>query len=130
MTPMTMNRREAVARLVALTGIAIVGGDALLTGCRPDKTARPFTPADIALMDEVGETILPATDTPGAKAVGIGAFMAMMVSDCYDDRHHGVVTDGLGAIDAMARQRHGKSFVEISPAERTAKSAARAVSAM
>ncbi len=115
-----MNRREAVARLVALTGIAVVGGEALLTGCRPAKrTWAAFTPSEVALMDEIGETILPATDTPGAKAAGIGAFMAMMVNDCYDDASHAAFADGLAAIESLSQRRHGKSFVAISPAERT-----------
>ncbi|MBK8516523.1 MAG: gluconate 2-dehydrogenase subunit 3 family protein [Saprospiraceae bacterium] len=29
----------------------------------------------MTLLDEIGETILPTTDTPGAKSVQIGNFM-------------------------------------------------------
>ncbi len=35
--------------------------------------ARVFPLEELALLDEIGDTIIPATDTPGAKAVGIGA---------------------------------------------------------
>lgn len=115
-----MDRRAAIARLVAMTGMAVVGGDAFLTGCRPEKRSRaPFTPADIATLDEIGETILPATDTPGAKAAGIGAFMTVAVNDCYDDRAHDAFADGLRKIDDVSRSRYGKAFVQCSPAERT-----------
>ena len=55
-----------------------------------------FTAADVALLDEIAETILPETSTPGAKAAKTGAFMALMVTDVYtrarSDRSFG---DGL-----------------------------------
>ena len=44
-----------------------------------------FTAADVALLDEIAETILPETSTPGAKAAKTGAFMALMVTDVYTD---------------------------------------------
>jgi hypothetical protein len=79
-----------------------------------------FTDADKALMDEIGETIIPATSIPGAKAVGIGAFMAMMVNDCYDDKEHAAFREGLTKINDEARAKYGKSFLECSAEERTA----------
>ena len=39
--------------------------------------------ADVALLDEIAETILPETSTPGAKAAKAGAFMALMVTEAY-----------------------------------------------
>ena len=48
--------------------------------------AGTFTAADVALLDEIAETILPETTTPGAKAAKTGAFMALMVTDAYAER--------------------------------------------
>jgi Gluconate 2-dehydrogenase subunit 3 len=117
-----MNRREALARMVALTGGMMVGAEFFLAGCgRTDKkTAAGFTAAERALMDEIGETIIPATDTPGAKAVGIGDIMAMLVNDCYDDASQAAFHRGLGKVDEASRKRHGKSFLDSTPGERTA----------
>ncbi len=117
-----MDRRAALARMVAITGCAMIGSEFFLTGCRrPGKHAtKPFTPQDLVLMDEIGETIIPATDTPGAKAVGIGAFMAMMVGDCYDDDNHAAFQDGLTQIDQASRKRTGQAFAESAPAQRLA----------
>jgi hypothetical protein len=86
-----ITRREAVLRVSAiLGGTALIGGSALITGCR-DEAARPntdaaFTPDEIAFLDEVADTILPPTKTPGAKAAQTGAFMALMVRDTYTER--------------------------------------------
>jgi hypothetical protein len=116
-----MNRREALARVVAITGTMVIGADFFLTGCslRGKERSEAFTAQDLALMDEIAETIIPATDTPGAKAAGVGAFMATMARE-FDDAIFAVFTDGLEEIDRTSRKRHGKRFLESSPAERTA----------
>jgi hypothetical protein len=117
-----MNRREAIARIVAATGGAFFAAEFLVTGCaRADKSrVSAFSPDDLALLDEIGDTIIPPTDTPGAKAAGVGSFMMEMVNDCYDDATHVAFEHGLVAIDDACRRRTGKPFVRSTRAERTA----------
>src|SRR5262249_54914075 len=120
--PVTMNRREALARVVAITGSLALGSEFFLTGCSPhgkDRSAA-FTARDLALMDEIAETIIPATDTPGAKAASVGALMATMARDGFDDDIFAVFRKGLEQIDKASRTHHGKAFLDSSPAERTA----------
>jgi hypothetical protein len=116
-----MNRRDAIARLALIMGGAIVGSESFLRGSPlPGKQTAPgFSADELALMDEIGDTIIPATATPGAKAVQIGAFMAMMVNDCYDDENHAFFKAGLGQLDDACRKQYGKSFRQSSPQERT-----------
>ncbi len=122
MNSVLLNRREAILRVAQLAGLSLIGGPALLRGEAAIATsaARGFTSADLALMDEIGETIIPATDTPGAKAIGIGAFMAMMVDDCYDAVQQAEFRAGLRSVDAVAQQRFGRKFVECAADQRTA----------
>jgi hypothetical protein len=118
-----LNRREALARLMAITGSVAIGAEFFLTGCRaPDAANRtePFSAADLALLDEIGETIIPTTDTPGAKAVGIGQFMATTATECYNDVAYSAFRTGLAKIDLASQKRTGKTFLQSSPAERTA----------
>jgi len=120
--PSPISRRDALARLALVMGGALVGADAWLRG-NPltGKTVNAsFSAADIGLLDEIGDTIIPATNTPGAKAVGIGGFMAMMVEDCYDDAHHAAFMAGLVKIDVASRERFGRVFKAATPKERTA----------
>jgi hypothetical protein len=116
-----MNRREAIARLTAITGTVAVCADLFLTGCRvPDADRRtPFSTPELALLDEIGETIIPATDTPGAKAVGIGQFMATTATACYVDTSYSAFRKGVEKIDSASKKRHGRSFMDSTPAERT-----------
>ena len=120
--PTDITRREAIARLAVVMGGALIGGNTWLRGeTIAGKTlANNFSAADIALLDEIGDTIIPSTDTPGAKATHIGAFMVMMVRDCYDDAHHAAFHAGLAKIGTACRAKFGRDFLSATPAERTA----------
>lgn len=129
--PARMNRRQAILRVSALLGgTALVGGAglwAVLDRPRPtNATATPskppgdFTSEDVALLDEIAETILPATKTPGAKAAQTGVFMALMVTDCYSPAERKAFREGMGKIDAACKQAHNVSFVQATPAQRVA----------
>lgn len=117
-----MNRREAVIRMATLMGATVLG-PRLLTARLDGADAaggHGFTAAEVTLLDEIGDTILPATDVPGAKAVQIGSFIAMMVHDCLLPRDQPAFREGLARIDALHRTRHGGPFVSGAPAPRTA----------
>jgi hypothetical protein len=123
-TPSLISRREAVRRVTAvLGGVALVGGGALLNGCRDgeaDAEFRPFTADEIAFLDEVADTILPTTSTPGAKAAQTGAFMALMVTDAYDADDQRIFREGMRTLDEESRTMHGVRFMESTPAQRLA----------
>jgi hypothetical protein len=123
----SMTRRDAVQRVVAMMGgMALVGGEpawayAADAATRVQVAAAgvgAFTPADIAWLDEIAETILPETSTPGAKAAKTGAFMALMVTDVYTDRNQQVFRDGMQALEAACRTATGAGFVQATPAQR------------
>ena len=117
-----LSRREAIARLGLALGGALIGSQAYLSGAPlTGKTlGNDFTADEIALLDEIGDTIIPATNTPGAKSVQIGALMAMMVTDCYDDASHAAFKAGLASINAASRARCGRDFVAANSLERIA----------
>lgn len=123
--PGSIDRREAIRRVSALLGgVAFVGGSALLTACEKERTpaaagaAGTFDPTEVAFLDEVADTILPETKTPGAKAVNTGAFMALMVTDCYNEADQKIFRDGMKQLDDASRKANGKSFMEAAPQER------------
>src|SRR5512143_1184318 len=118
-----IDRREAIRRVSALLGgIALVGEPHLLAGTRPARpnAAWQFSADDVAFLDEVADTILPETKTPGAKAAKVGAFMALMVADTYEERHQRVFRDGMATLDAACRRMHNASFMEATAAQRLA----------
>lgn len=116
-----MERRELLKMIAALTGGAFIGGE-LLTSCKsgPSIGGPAFSEADTAFLDEVAETILPATKTPGAKAAKVGQFMVVMVNDTYEDKDQKIFHEGIGKLDAASKKANGKSFLDSTPEQRTA----------
>jgi hypothetical protein len=121
-----LNRREAIRRVSALLGgAAFVGGPGLLAAY--EKASLPaggalgaFTAEDIAFLDEIAETILPATKTPGAKAAKTGAFMALMVTDSYSSAEQKIFHEGMRKVDDAATKAHKVSFMDATPQQRAA----------
>ena len=67
-----MDRRELLKMVALVTGGVVIGGDIFLSGCKTGaKADAGFTASNIALLDEIAETIIPATVTPGAKAAKV-----------------------------------------------------------
>ena len=115
-----LTRREAIKRVSALFGgVALVGQAAMLTvPARAAARTGEFDAKAIALLDEIAETILPETDTPGAKAAGVGAFMALMVTDTYAADERNIFQAGLATLDTRCRESCGRGFLAADADER------------
>ncbi len=117
-----MDRREAITQVGWILGGTIVGSSIFLeTGCKTssEKASDFFNSETIALLNEMGETILPATSTPGAKEAKVGEFMAIMVKDCYTTKEQGIFREGIKRLEKRCKDETGKSFLECSAEERT-----------
>jgi hypothetical protein len=114
-----MDRRELLKMIALATGSAVIGGELFLTGCTPGaKTDVGFTRANISLLNEIGETILPATSSPGAKAAQVGEFMKVYVTDCYTQANQDAFTKGIGELEEACKKMHGKGFMDCTPEQR------------
>lgn len=116
-----MSRREALISVSALLG-GMTGGAALLSGCAV-RGSRPagelFSAEDIELLDRIADTILPATETPGAQDAEVGAFMTVMVADTYTVPEQSIFFSGLETLNAECLADFGVSFIGASQADRT-----------
>ena len=131
-----MNRRDALARVAIIMGGTVIGADYFLTSCsspaKKEVKAQAKTDAldalkkdllnasQISFLDEVGDTILPTTKTPGAKAAQIGSFMAVMVRDCYTPADQKIFLNGLTQLDEASTKKNGKGFLACDATQRTA----------
>jgi len=114
-----MDRREAVKYISLIMGSAMVGSSVLLSGCKNES--RPpsfFSDNEIDLLDEIAETIIPTTDSPGAKAAKIGAFMSVMVEDTYEQVEQNIFIAGMTKIKELSLEKFGKDFMQISNEQR------------
>jgi hypothetical protein len=113
-----MERREAVKYISILLGGAVIGANAFLTGCSTSGNKDAFDAEDIAYLDEIAETILPATNSPGAKAAKVGQFMTVMINDCYEAADQTAFRKGLGELDKASEKKFDKGFMAITPQQR------------
>ncbi len=106
--------------IAAVTGGAVIGGELFLAGCKaaPSIGGPSFTPDDIAFLDEVADTIIPTTKSPGAKAARVGTFMTVMVNDCYEDADQKLFHDGIKQLNEAANKKYSKDFTELTPEQR------------
>ncbi|MCK6692303.1 MAG: gluconate 2-dehydrogenase subunit 3 family protein [Thermoanaerobaculia bacterium] len=122
-----MNRREAIQRVAILMGGSLLGADSLLANninwdamddADYSKDIGIFSKGQIKLMNEVADTILPTTNTPGAKTAKVGQFIAVIVSDCYKADEQKRFVDGLATLDQRCKQKYGKNFMRCSKSQR------------
>lgn len=116
-----MNRREAISSVALLLGGTLIGAEAFLSGCKTsDKGAAGFNLSkdDIAFLNEVGETILPTTATPGAKEAKVGEFMSVYVKDCYEEKDQTIFLEGFKKLDEASKKKSGKAFLESTAEQR------------
>ena len=115
-----MERRELLKMIAALTGGVFIGGE-LLTGCKtsPSIGGATFSEGDTAFLNEVAETILPATKSPGAKEAKVGELMVVMVNDTYEEKDQKIFHEGILKLDEASKKANSKSFMEATPEQRT-----------
>jgi hypothetical protein len=117
-----MNRRELLQRVAMLMGGAISAPAvlAVLNGCspKPGATWQPLflSKEEGAVVEAVADLIIPRTDTPGAREVGVPAFIDVILKDVYPTEDQARFVSGLKDFDAEAQRAHGKPFLELQPA--------------
>lgn len=119
-----MNRRELLQRVAWLMGGAISAPAVLgvLNGCKakPSASWHPLflSTQEGAIVEEVAELIIPRTDTPGAREVGVPAFIDVILKDAYPAEDQARFVSGLKDFDSEAQRAHGKPFLELPQAQR------------
>ena len=119
-----MNRREVLQRVAMLMGGAISAPAALavLNGCspKPDAAWQPLflSKEEGAMVEDVADLIVPRTTTPGARDVGVPAFIDVILKDAYPSEDQARFISGLRDFDAEAQRVHGKPFLQLPQTQR------------
>ena len=99
-----MTRREQLATISAIAAHALFADvlDAFARAARaPDAWHPEIVPAAAGpLLAEVVETILPATNTPGAKAAGVHVFVDLALARCAPAAGRAAVLSALSTLGA------------------------------
>jgi gluconate 2-dehydrogenase gamma chain len=109
-------------RALLLGAVFLVGGAAALTRFARQSAASTdssavFSPDQFALLEQVTEVIIPPSDTPGAMAAGVPAFMRQMLGEWASHETRAAIVGVLERIEQQAWNRYGATFIAL-PAER------------
>lgn len=121
-----MNRREALLYSGQLLGYTITGTvlAGVLNGCQAPPALgwepKVLAPEDASYLAEVCETILPNTDTPGAKDVGVDRYIDAMLHENYSEEERNAFLEGIKTFRQDCISSQGKDFLKLTPEERTA----------
>jgi len=121
-----MKRRDILKTSALFLGYAVTGGAAVavLNGCKADTSdgwvPKILSEGQAAFLAEVVETILPATDTPGAKAAMVHRYIDEAVANNWEPADQKRFIGQLPTIDSIAKNLKGASFVKLSEADRNA----------
>jgi hypothetical protein len=116
---MNMNRRSAIRYFI------IVGaGAVLLPTCKPSpKKISAYNNITIdedqeALLASIAETVIPDTNTPGAKGISAHLFALQMLNDCYEQKDRDRFLKGMQQFSEDVQKNYKRSFTECREDER------------
>ncbi len=118
-----MNRRDAIKRTALLMGGALSATtlSMVLNGCgnnsekeKTNSNDLPFSEDEKAMIKRIADVIIPKTDTPGAVEAGVGAFIPMMMLDCYPKKDQKSFHDGLANFNKWCKDKYGNAFLKLS----------------
>lgn len=123
-----MDRRDVV-RLMGATALAaplVLSPEALAAmgrdradGAWTSRRHPTFDQQQHALLDQVSELIMPATDTPGARAAGVAGFIEVIVGEYYKDEERAAFLRGLADVDARSQSLFAKPFLQCTEPQQT-----------
>jgi len=114
-----MQRRSAIKNMVALGGLALL--PAWVNGWNKASVLLPqqyLSSPQQETLAQLVETIIPATDTPGAKGLHVDKFVQKMVVDCYENEVKDNFAKGLSKVEEMARENFAATFSACTTAQR------------
>lgn len=107
-------RREALQWLAMLVGTTLsMPVQAALRGETNNQTSFTFSAEQQALIADLADVIIPATDTPGAKAAGADQFIEYVIRNCSDVKQQDMFRQGLQQTNVLSQASFGKPFSEL-----------------
>lgn len=114
-----LNRRALVAGAVFLLGGAVALSRFSRKSAGKNATEAPSLSAErIALLEQVSDTMIPATDTAGAIGAGVPVFIREMLAEWGSEATKTDIANVLEAIEQQAWSRFGMTFLEMPPERR------------
>lgn len=115
-----MDRRSLLQRALVLAGVAVLPGGAQALAAAAKSGKRQLEAGRYALLVAIADTIVPKTDTAGAIEAGVPEKIDALLGTWAAPGRKAEIVAAIDKIDALAREKHQRGFVALTPAERLA----------
>lgn len=115
-----MERRIALKQIALATGglLALPAWANAWTQASVRSGHLLLEPTQAQTLTELVDTLIPASDTLGAKALGVPDFVQKMVADCYETPVQQSVKTGLDTVESIANQQFKQPFTALDATQR------------
>ena len=114
-----MNRRKYIKNTAAVFGLTLTGisMSEMLVSCQKqaqlDWKPQFFSKNQAALIADIAETILPKTQTPGAKEMAVPQFIDKMVKETMDEVSQKSLIEGLESFENEVKSKYNIDFISL-----------------
>ena len=112
-------------RLVIKQVLIMAGGLALLPSCLRQQGKSTVQLKNITisldqenLLGQIAETLIPRTDTPGARELKLHFFVLKMLDDCYEESDQKQFVKGLDQFTDLAHSRFNQPYEKLPAAQK------------
>lgn len=121
-----MERREALRLMGAASVFSVLSSDLFAATLQAQLAAnkagtlRTLSPAQNEIVLAMTDVMIPATDTPGAKAAKVNEFIDLILTEWATEEEKKTFLEGLAEADRKANALFGHNFVTASTKEQAA----------
>ena len=122
----SISRREAIRRTALMLGVAVTPSlfsavmQAQAAAAMGNAAPRFLNAGQFAVVGAIAERILPKSNTPGARDVGVPAFLDLMYGEYLTEDEKTVFVAGLAEVEALSRKNGQQGFVQLTEAQQDA----------
>jgi dihydropteroate synthase len=114
-----MNRKKAIQSLLAFAAVGVSSVSIYEWTSSGHAVKLNELPQKKQLLAELAETIIPRTDTPGAKDAHVEEFIIKMIQESDQKSQHNFLA-GLGSLEKYIADKYGRSFIQCTPQQKFA----------
>jgi hypothetical protein len=115
-----MNRRNAIGTILLAGGAAAAGFAGYEWYELTKNPDRNYLYSRRSLLTDLVDTIIPATDTPGAREAGAVDYMMRLLEECTDTKTLNRFVEGLQDLEAFTLNQFHRPFAECGDREKQA----------
>jgi len=121
-----MERREALRLMGAASVFSVLSSDVFAATLQAQLAAnkagalRTLSPAQNEIVVAMSDVMIPATDTPGAKAAKVNEFIDLILTEWATEEEKKIFLEGLAEADRKTNALFGHGFAAASAKEQAA----------